>query len=187
MELYGDILLRQWETAPAADKQEYLALLQARWPEWILPYADRLIWARQLDDATLWAQTALDYADQRTAFVVLGRAALEQGDSATAETWFAQAYEQRQDRETAAWYGLLLATGNDPVRGTALLEEAVAATASDHPERPWLLVMTGIGAARSGDCAKASAIWNQAAATDPSQKNQDFVVSVREQYRQQCP
>jgi tetratricopeptide (TPR) repeat protein len=184
--LYGDILLREWATADAADKEEYLARLQNEQPQWVLPYANRLIEAQHFEDAAAWAQAPPDFATSPDALVTLGNARYMQERFDEALALFEQAYTLRPDAISAYWYGTALAEGDQPERGAALLAEAVQAATPDTPLLPWMLRMMGVGQARAGRCAEAQAAFDRAAASDPRAENQTRVAEVRSQYRDQC-
>lgn len=183
--LYGDILLREWPSAAAADKAGYLALLQARKPAAILPYANRLIAAGYPAEAEGWAQAMPDFNTSPDALVTLGSALYAQGRLQEAKPLLGRAYALRADAVTAYWYGTVLSESEEPEAGAALLTEA-ATSAADTPLLPWMLRAMAVGFARGGRCAEADAAFDRAAASDGGAENQARVAEARALYGEQC-
>jgi tetratricopeptide (TPR) repeat protein len=186
LSLYGDILLRDWEGAPAADRQDYLVRVQSRHPDWLLPFALGLLQEGHQEDAREWVQAIPQYTSSPDALVALGQVFLAQERTDEAIEQFERAYTLRPDALTGYWYGRWLAVGPEPQRGTAVLEQVIAAAGSDEPLLPWLLRDLGVGYARSGRCDEAQKILTRAAAVDPSTENQDRVATAVREYAAPC-
>jgi tetratricopeptide (TPR) repeat protein len=182
--LFGDILLREWAAADEEDKQAHLARLQAGQPQWILPYANRLIEAQHLEDAATWTQAAPDFATSPDALVTLGNVRYLQERFDEAQLLFGQAYQLRPDAMTAYAYGRSLGLGLEPDRGAALLEEA--ARTADDALLPWVLRELGVSLARGGRCAEAQVVFERAAASDPGAENQARVATAIREYGEVC-
>lgn len=184
--LYGDMLMRQWNTASTDEKDRYRNFLKAQEPSLILPFAERLLNAGNYEDASIWASAIPNYQTSIDALTILGKAALGEDAPSIAEKWFGNAYGLKQNTATAYLYGLALALGSQPERAIKVLETGVADTADDDPTLPWLLRMLAIAHARSGHCTEAAKVFDEAAASDSSNENQLRVSASRDQYLKLC-
>ena len=132
--LYGDILVREWDTAPLFDKTGYLALLQERQPAWIVLYANRLIDTNHAADAVTWAEAMPNYESSPGALLALGVAlSLVDGSLDRATTILMRAYEADRSSMSAYRYGTALIETGAPEKSVAVFEEAIAAALSNDP------------------------------------------------------
>lgn len=184
--LYGDMLMREWDIASADEKDQYRNFLKAQEPSLLLPFADRLLSAGDYKDAGTWASAIPDYQTSIDALTILGKAALGEDAPAIAEKWFGSAYGLKQNTATAYLYGLALALGSQPERAIKILETGVADTAGEDPTLPWMLRMLAIAHARSGHCAEAVKVFDEAAASNFGDENQQRVAASRDQYMKLC-